>query len=167
MNLFILMFSALAATLYSSYTFPEIKPVSEHRVFEIDTLIQYDVSLTAISKNSRTKYYLNDRRCSRSVYLKYKKFADNLKDCIPCHLKTYDLKGRLLTEGLQYTDCPIGSWTEYHKNGQIKLKGQYRSFLDSVPAPSNCSVRDGQWNYYSSKGGLIKTENYKNGKLLE
>lgn len=44
---------------------------------------------------------------------------------------------------------------DYHKNGNISCKG----WVDTM------GVKQGQWDYWSDNGKLIRTENYKNGLL--
>lgn len=46
-------------------------------------------------------------------------------------------------------------YREYYKNGELKLKGQYLN-----------RKKNGLFEYFDNNGVLIKTEEYKNGKLI-
>ncbi|HTF03464.1 MAG TPA: hypothetical protein VK826_05535 [Bacteroidia bacterium] len=59
----------------------------------------------------------------------------------------------------------IGSYAEWHANGQLMCSGQYAEFgrkYLGIPATD----KEGKWSYYSESGKLIKEEFYEEGKLV-
>ena len=48
---------------------------------------------------------------------------------------------------------PDGYWKNYYKNGKLKIEGNRKNFL-----------LDSLWKFYSEKGRITKTINYKDGK---
>lgn len=77
----------------------------------------------------------------------------------------------------------IGRYQDFHPNGQLKTLGMYSQGYGSdtlfVENPETYELemkiiksdffplKNGEWNYYSPVGDLIKTEFYENGKLIQ
>jgi len=85
--------------------------------------------------------------------------------------KNYDDKGHLNFQGLSYNNCHVGDYTNYHKNGNVKTKGQYKSNTTDDWTNLNdrglCSVPDGEWKTYSETGELEHTIIYENGNIIK
>jgi antitoxin component YwqK of YwqJK toxin-antitoxin module len=66
----------------------------------------------------------------------------------------------------RFIDSPmflVGRYQEFHENGKRKGLRFYEETIDS----KNTNKRIGKWKYYDEQGKLVKTETYKDGKLLE
>lgn len=139
-----------------------------------DTLIYYQVKLRTVpgrTKGDDVLYFVNDSLVSRATYSKYSASLENMKKCTPCYLKTLDIDDHVIREGLQYTDCSIGSWKEYYGDGTIKRTGEFRKNLtdswNNLSQRGYCSVPDGEWNYFSEKGEFLYSETWKEGKFIK
>jgi antitoxin component YwqK of YwqJK toxin-antitoxin module len=138
---------------------------------KLDTLITYNVSLKAETGSGYAKYYVNESEVRKIVYDSYKKFWDNIEKCTPCYLKSYDEDDSLMSESVQFTDCGVGIWIEYYKNGILKEKGQFKENhtgnWSNIYARGFCEVKVGEWKYFDEKGKLLKVEHYKDGILIK
>ena len=131
---------------------------------KVDTIKSYDIFLEGGSNG----YFIDGQRVPKGRYDYYKKIFDQIGTCTPCWVKDYNLSEELISEGLYYTDCPIGKMIDYYSTGIIKAQGNYK------PNPTNnwanwyqkggCR-KEGEWKYYDENGTLIKIENYRDGKL--
>jgi antitoxin component YwqK of YwqJK toxin-antitoxin module len=85
--------------------------------------------------------------------------------------KNYDSKNHLQFEGLSYNSCHVGAFINYHKNGSVKTKGQYKENTTGDWSNLNerglCSVPDGEWKSYSETGELKSTIIYEDGKIVK
>lgn len=85
--------------------------------------------------------------------------------------RNYDSNGRLLFEGLRYTDCFIGAFISYYNNGEKRTQGQYLSNTTGnwkdLGLRGLCSVQTGEWKEYNESGILTKKYLYENGKLVK
>lgn len=140
-----------------------------------DTLIYYQVRLRTISGRMKGGddglYFVNDSSVSKATYMKYSASHENIAKCVPCYLKTLDINDNVIGEGLQYTDCRIGSWKEYYPDGKIKRTGEYRKNLtdkwSDLYKRGYCSVMDGEWNYFNEKGDFLYSELWKEGEFIK
>jgi antitoxin component YwqK of YwqJK toxin-antitoxin module len=136
---------------------------------KLDTLKFYTVSLFSIQTKGNTIYEVNKKKVNKATYMRYKKVWDNIDKCKPCVLQTYNGGDTLLYEAVQHTDCRVGWYIEYFPNGSKKVTGQYKENdtkkWKNLWNRGYCSKEHGTWKYYNEKGDLIKTEEYKNGKL--
>lgn len=73
--------------------------------------------------------------------------AKNQKENYEEGIPKYDVE---LKDGKKH-----GSYYEYHKTGELKIKGKYKNDL-----------MEGIWKYYDTDGKLIKKEKYKKGTLI-
>lgn len=129
----------------------------------LDTLATYAVTLQAETGPGYARYYVNGAEVRKVVYEGYKKFWDNVARCKPCYLKTYDEDDNLISEAVQYTDCVVGSYTAYHRNGRVKEKGQYRENRSgdwkNIFARGYCRPT-GRWTHYDEEGKPVRTETF-------
>lgn len=138
---------------------------------QLDTLKFYSVSLSATTSNGRQVYSVNGKETDAATYQKYKVVWDNITQCKPCYLKTYDINEQLLNEGERYQDCQVGHWIEFYPSGAIKLIGEFK--INDTGNWKNawdrgyCSRKDGEWKYFDEAGNLIRTEVWEDGKLIE
>ena len=90
--------------------------------------------------------------------------------------KFYNDKGILVKEVNYKSGAEFGDYKEYHDNGALKIKGQYKHIKGFISnstfdpqgketirkSPSdNIPQKTGEWKYYDEKGAVIKTENIK------
>ena|ERR1035437_4573372 len=111
----------------------------------------------------------------------------------PVWVKRYNPNGTLRLEALECGECaaqigdvPIGLFITYDANGKMKSKTTYALITDKKEIKSKkkahiinwCSILNGDSSYYDEKGQIItikyfemgkhkKTENYKDGKLVD
>lgn len=138
---------------------------------KLDTLEIYFVSLTATHGPEGSKYYINGEQVRKIIYDDKKKLSDNLGKCRPCYLVYLDLDNNPVFKAVSFTDCFVGSWIEYHKNGRIKCIGQYKENptgdWSNIVERGFCGVRVGEWKYFDMNGKLIKVERYNDGVLVQ
>jgi antitoxin component YwqK of YwqJK toxin-antitoxin module len=89
----------------------------------------------------------------------------NPTSTIPLPVKKYYCSGKLKSEYNWYVYGYTGTYTEFHENGQISLKGQFQE----LPAGSTVFMarKTGDWIYYDKKGQVVKTEKWEAGKLVK
>ncbi len=129
----------------------------------------YKVNMTAdISSNGPSVYKINDKPVSRLTYNRYLSFWENMETCKPCVLKAYDENDVLLSESVQYTDCPMGYYITYYSNGKIEMTGYYKDYSGNdwtnIYNKGYCR-QHGTFTYYDINGQVIKVEHYTNGVL--
>ena len=134
----------------------------------MDTSKMYGVSMSY----SNSKYKIDGEVVDEETYYSFiNKYKNNLKKCKPCYMKTYDKNDRLISEGHQYQDCYIGTWIEYHKNGRVKLTGNFKENKTkrwgNLWERGYCSDPEGTFIYYNESGEKTKTETYKDGKVID
>ncbi|HEV7231115.1 MAG TPA: hypothetical protein VGO45_07300 [Bacteroidia bacterium] len=105
---------------------------------------------------------------SQSEYEKEKASELGIFKCTPCWFISKEHSGEVIYEGEFNTDCCIGVYIERYRNGAVKVKGQYKTPKSGIPDyyAGDCR-KDGQWTYYTIKGGVSKVEIYKDGKLIK
>ncbi len=138
---------------------------------KLDTLKFYDVELEVETWHGRTTYWVDRKEVDKKTYETFDHYWTNVDRCKPCFLQTYEKDGRLTKEGVQYGDCQIGAWTEYHKNGKMKLKGRYKendtNDWEEIWTKGLCSVKHGLWILYDEEGNVLGMEKYVNGVTEE
>jgi antitoxin component YwqK of YwqJK toxin-antitoxin module len=128
---------------------------------------------TATVKRKKVETYTIDNvKVTQQKYDSVKKSADQaIAKCRPCWLKTYDGHGQIMTEGLSYTDCSLGTFIKYYPTGQVEMYANYKTNetgdWDKFKERGFCSVKEGTWLYYKEDGTIAKVEGYENGKLIK
>jgi antitoxin component YwqK of YwqJK toxin-antitoxin module len=137
----------------------------------LDTLKTYDVNLDEQMTTWGRKYFANGKEVTKDQYMMYKEHWDISQKCTPCILSTYDHQDRIKHVAVQFAECMVGDYTEYHSNGQLKATGQFRqnpsTDWSNLRMRNLCSVRDGKWTYYNANGKAEWVEYYENGSLLK
>jgi antitoxin component YwqK of YwqJK toxin-antitoxin module len=109
-------------------------------------------------------------------------------ECFNCYIDTYKQspdKWEQYFITKQINKIPVGEWRYYHKNGELKEKGNYCEIVHeyrgmaypiewegkSWPEPvagylTFSFLKDGIWEYYDLYGNNIKTEEYVRGQLV-
>ena len=130
----------------------------------LDTLKQYSTTgnfkgYAIDTRDSIINFYYGKNRSNKTKKLTKSEYYDfnlgreNLSDCRPCWLKTFDIfTGRLIFEGPQYTDARIGEFLVYYENGKLKEKGRY-SF-------DNSGKKVGVWTYFKQNGKIREEKNH-------
>ncbi|MBC7861922.1 MAG: hypothetical protein IAF38_03050 [Bacteroidia bacterium] len=142
-----------------------------------DTIKWHNVITGSSTLNGKTIYEANGVSIDSVKYNLFQKEWKNnpLRKCRPCYLFELNENDRITKEGDFFINIPIGVYKEYFSNGKLKVSGKYKNvyplthsdFQMGVPCTGKCTVKDGEWKYYSDKGKLLKTEKYKDGKLLK
>ena len=136
----------------------------------VDTLTFYRVSTSATTDKNGTTYYIDDTPIDKATYDKYADAYENLKKCKPCWMKTYGRDGKLLYEGMQYTDCLVGDYRDYYSDGTLRSAGHYlenhTGKWKNIYERGYCGTKNGEWKYYSVSGKDSLTETYVKGKLV-
>ena len=131
----------------------------------------YSVNTKASTKNGKTTYKVNNKVVKKSTYKKYHRTWKNMENCCPCILKSYDEKKVLLSEAVSCTDCLVGYYKGYYRNGTIKVIGHYKENptgdWTNIYQRGYCSVKDGKWTYFNKKGKIKYIEIWDNGKFVE
>jgi len=117
------------------------------------------------------KYEVNDKQVNRRTYQKYKRRSSDISNCCPCILKAFDEFDTLLWVGVSCTDCRVGWYKEYYRNGKVKVSGQYKENptqdWKDIFYKGYCNVEHGKWEYYNESGDTLYSEFWKNGLFLE
>lgn len=131
----------------------------------IDTIILYNVHATYDTTeflsgfDGRFSPFHNTKKCPIpkdkyiKAYLNFKKYnASNT--CF--WMQLYDNKNRLIYQGLMQSNCHIGPFKCYYKNGNCKIDGSYTgssSDHDSLMGTSICTGNKNKiWFYYKKNG---------------
>ena len=130
----------------------------------------YSLGYSSSSKDNITTYKINDKEVDKTTYDKYHSTWKNMETCKPCILLSYDYNDKLLTKGIQYTDCIVGFWIEYFPNGKVKLIGHYKENKegnwDSAYDKGFCRP-DGNWSYFNEQGKKLYSEIWKEGQFIK
>jgi antitoxin component YwqK of YwqJK toxin-antitoxin module len=129
-------------------------------------------TVTSGKRKEVTSYSVDHQKASKQEYDSAQKSEDLfLTRCKPCWLRSYDKSGKLLSEGMSYTDCRLGTFIQYYPSGKVELVGSYRTNetgdWDKYKEKGLCSVKEGSWVYYKTDGTIEKVEGYENGKLIK
>ena len=119
------------------------------------------------TKNKKTKYTVDEKKSNKNEYEKSNQESKTIDDCKPCWLRYYDREGKLLQEGLSYSDCALGKRTEYYQSGKIKVIRFFKTNNTNDWTNFPCSVAEGTWTYYKEDGSVEKTETYVDGKQIK
>lgn len=129
----------------------------------------YSVDMSVATENGHIVYEVNEKVVSKHIYDKYKNQWANMETCKPCILYSYDENDRLLSKGIQYTDCIVGFYVQYYPNGHVKAMEQYKENPDNNWANAykrGYCKKDGCCTYYNNDGTIAKIEIYKDGTLV-
>lgn len=130
----------------------------------------YRVELNSEIRNGTEIYKVNGKQVSKAVYQKYQDTWKNIGACTPCILQTLSEEEILLTESVSYTDCPVGWYKEYYRNGKLKVQGYHKENptgnWKDIYERGYCGVRDSVWTYFGPGGDTLYQEFWDNGKFL-
>ncbi len=131
----------------------------------------YQVNLKETQKGKKSKYFVNDRRISKSEFEKFNSDKDRIGNCIPCIVERYNENDILIKQAYQYTDCYIGFYKEFYPNGKIKKEGQFKENLtedwEDLSERGLCSKKTGKWIFYSENGDTLYSEFWGNGEFIK
>lgn len=119
------------------------------------------------TKKKKTKYSVDEKKSNQKEYEQATQESKTIDDCKPCWLRYYDTDGKLLQEGLSYSDCALGKRTEYYPSGKIKAIRYFKTNDTNDWTNFPCSVAEGTWTYYKENGTIEKTETYVDGKQIK
>src|ERR1043166_3565016 len=129
-----------------------------------DTVKWHNVVLVSSVQNGKKIFMADDVPVDSTRYtLLQKEWGNNpLANCRPCYLLELDAKDRKIKEGDFFVNIPIGIYKEYYAGGKLKISGTYKNvyplthadFQMGVPCIDKCTVKEGEWKYYSAKGIL-------------
>jgi antitoxin component YwqK of YwqJK toxin-antitoxin module len=138
---------------------------------KLDTIKTYRINLSYETGPGYARYFANGVQVDKIIYDRYQVQTDNFLKCKPCYLKSYDINDVLVNASQSYGDCTVGISIDYYPNGAVKVLKHYKQNNSddwtNLYKRGFCSVRSGKWTYYDLNGKIIKTENYKDGKLSE
>ncbi len=137
----------------------------------LDTKKFYSVGLSSQTTNGKGTYEVNNKMVSKSTYDKYQSTWKNMETCCPCVLKSYDENDILISETVSCTDCGVGWFKYYYKNGKVKLSGFYKENptgdWTDIWDRGYCSIPNGQWTYFNKNGDTLYTEIWENGTFIK
>jgi antitoxin component YwqK of YwqJK toxin-antitoxin module len=138
---------------------------------QVDTLIYAPPSGSTFQeicndKGKKCTYWVDGKPTTKANYDNNNTQRNKISLCKPCWLKYKD-KGQLVYEGDFYEDCCIGTYIERYSNGNLKVKGQYKTPATKIPDYNKGDCRrHGSWTYYKLNGDIEKQEVYKDGVLI-
>lgn len=131
----------------------------------------YSVGLSSQTTNGKGTYEVNGKKVSKSTYDKYKSTWKNMETCCPCILESFDENDNLIRKSVSCTDCGVGWFKTYYKNGNVKLSGTYkenpRGDWKDIWDRGYCSVPNGQWTYFKENGDTLYSEFWDNGVFIK
>lgn len=133
-------------------------------------LKHYAISASSITSADTSWFKINDGNVDEKTYKKYTQFIDNIDKCKPCILLGFDTSENLILKRVSYGDCTVGYWIEYYPSGKVKVIGHFKENKSGVWEnlfDRGYCRQDGLWTYYNSKGAVIYSEIWKEGKLLK
>jgi hypothetical protein len=107
-------------------------------------------------------------KVSKNEYENYQNEMNKTSLCRPCWQMYYISSGELVSEGLYYTNCPIGE-TRTYWNNKLKVIAYWReTTLEEREGKhkGKCSLKHGIWKIYSD-GIEVRTEKYIDDVLIE
>lgn len=157
----------------STLTFAQVDTINyrPHNSTKTETTIKTTVIkdgnvIKSKIKNKKTKCTVDDKKSNENNYDQSIQQSKTIEDCKPCWLRYYDHDGKLLQEGLSYSDCALGKRMEYYQSGKIKVARFFKTNDTNNWTNFPCSVAEGTWTYYKEDGAVEKTEKYIDGKQI-
>lgn len=162
--IFITILTLIQASIYAQIDTTK-SSYDDFKVLEI-----YDVSTSYSKIGNKVTYKVDGAIVSKKEYDKYSLGLRAISECKPCYMKHYNKKGVLVKYAAQYTDCRIGVYKEFFKDGKVKIIGHYKENhtgdWSDLYKRGYCSKKHGKWEYFNIYGILYKIEEYENGRLL-
>jgi len=159
--------------IVSTFSFAQVDTINyrPHNTTKTETTVKTTKTkngkvLKSKTKKKRTKYTVDDNESNQNKYDQANQESNTIDDCKPCWLRYYDKDGKLLQEGLSYSDCALGKRIEYYPSGKIKVIRYYKTNDTNYWTNFPCSVAEGTWIYYNEDGTIEKTETYVDGKQI-
>lgn len=145
--------------------------ISAQNWTQLDTISTYDVNLSYYMTTNGKVYMANNKAISKAQYDFYRDNWERTQACQPCEVYTYNDKHELKHIAIQYGECFVGPFKEFHSNGKVKVEGSFKT-VDSqdwsnLRMRGLCSTRDGEWRFYAPDGKLVSIEHYEDGKVLQ
>lgn len=170
MKIFLTVFFLAISTL----TFAQVDTINyrPHNTTKTETTVKTTKTkdgqvVKSKSKKKKTKYSVDEKKSNQRKYDQVTQESKTIDDCKPCWLRYYDTNGKLLQEGLSYSDCALGIRTEYYPSGKIKTIRFFKTNDTNDWTNFPCSIAEGTWTYYKEDGSIEKTENYADGKQIK
>ncbi|RZJ98507.1 MAG: hypothetical protein EOO46_25035 [Flavobacterium sp.] len=130
----------------------------------------YGVSSSACFCGDSSWFKINDNYVDESTYRKFGETIENYSKCKPCVMLRFDISENLINKWIAYSECRVGYWIEYYKNGKVKAIGHFKENesgdWNNLVARGYCK-EDGVWTFFNTKGVVIRTEIWKEGKLVK
>jgi hypothetical protein len=80
-------------------------------------------------------------------------------------------RDNLIRKSVSCTDCGVGWFKTYYKNGNLELTGEYKENptgnWDDIWDRGYCSVPDGKWTYFKENGDTLYSEFWDNGVFVK
>lgn len=137
----------------------------------LETRKFYSVGLHSQTGSGKVVYEVNGKRATKRKYDKYQSTWKNMETCCPCILKSYDESDNLIRESVSCTDCGVGWFKIFYKNGKVKLSGTYKENptgdWNDIWNRGYCSVPNGQWTYFKENGDTLYSEFWNNGVFIK
>lgn len=131
----------------------------------------YSVNLSSHTSNGKSTFKVNGEKVTKHRYNKYYTMRKNLDNCCPCILNWYDINDNLIRESVSCSDCGVGWFKKYYKNGKLMLTGKYKENptgnWDDIWNRGYCNVPNGQWTYFDKKGDSLYSEFWSNGQFVK
>jgi antitoxin component YwqK of YwqJK toxin-antitoxin module len=165
-----LLLFTLSTLLFAQADTIDYRP---HNLTKIETTVKATVTkkdgevVTSTTRNKRTKYTVDNKKSNKKNYDQSSQQSTTIDNCKPCWLRYYDQEGKLLQEGLSYSDCRLGKVVEYYQSGKVKVIRLFKTNDTNDWTNFPCSVAEGTWTYYTEDGSVEKTETYIDGKQIK
>ncbi|HNY06831.1 MAG TPA: hypothetical protein PKL64_01950 [Bacteroidales bacterium] len=110
------------------------------------------------------RWYFNGQKRSRQLFFYDSRWG--------LHTEWYE-NGQKKFEGQWRMNKMTGLWRYWYENGQKQMEGNYcggeweELSMFSGKYPDFIPRKDGKWLYWDAYGNLMKTEIWKNGKMLD
>ena len=142
-------------------------PIINEPFLEIDTVLNYNVSLTTDYHN----FFMNGIGITKEEFEHFEgSTSEERQNCCPCVFILKDINEKLVKEYYGCSECPMGFYNLYNPNGSIKVKGYYKEInsyeLNRVKYSNQCSIKDGEWTYYDSLGNELYSKYWEDNVCL-
>lgn len=138
---------------------------------KLETKKFYAVGTSMRTENGISVYEVNGEKVSKASYEKYHNAWDNMANCCPCILESYDINEVLLRRAVSCTDCVVGFYEAFYPNGKIKESGSYKENptddWEDIEDRGLCHDKKGLWVYFDEKGDTLYTELWDKGDFIE